>query len=164
MKRPSSLWAACALSVSLFASPAALSVNAPGGGPAAGSELPPMHEAIESTSKGEWADLSIEEHVLKAVIEGASRGPAPAELEQMFLMQTRSTEPVEVRAERKHGIAGQPGCAVVNLYFYQEGVPVFKAEDTDFSDPVDHVPFEMRYEMERCADGDAPDPKPRLPH
>lgn len=124
-------------------------------------KMPQPSNHIESKGIGEWADLTIEEHVLKAVIEGASRGPAPDQVSRIFQQKTRSVEPVEVRAERQHKIKGRPGCASVNLYFHQEGVPMYRPGDTSFEEPVKHVPFEVRYEMERCADGNTPEP--RLP-
>ncbi|WP_018949065.1 hypothetical protein [Thioalkalivibrio sp. ALMg11] len=108
---------------------------------------------LESHGEGEWMELSFEEHLMKATIQGASRGPAGDDMQRMFERTTGSSEPVEIRAERQNMIEGQPGCAVVFMYFVQEGVPVV---DRD-GNPAGTKPFEIRYHVERCADGDIPE-------
>lgn len=112
----------------------------------------PVNSELESSGEGPWADLTYEEHLLKATIEGASRGPASETMQSLFEDQTGSSELVEVRAERQKMIDGQPGCAVVFLYFVQEGVPVLD----ESGEEVDTTTIEVRQNMARCANGDIP--------
>ncbi|WP_018871467.1 hypothetical protein [Thioalkalivibrio sp. ALgr3] len=115
----------------------------------------PLHagDGLMSHGEGEWAELSFEEHLLKATIQGASRGPAGPEMQAMFEQTTGSSEPVELRAERQNMIDGKPGCAVVFLYFVQEEVEVVDEDGR----PAGTRPFEVRYHFERCADGTIPE-------
>lgn len=135
---------AAALAVALLTSAAqALAEQTP---------IPPGSDGLESTAEGPWADLTYEEHLMKAVIEGKSRGPADDRMQSLFSAKTGSTEPVEVRAVRQQPIEGQPGCAVVFLYFVQPGVPYFDHN----GDRAGTTTFEVRQNFARCANGDIP--------